>query len=51
MGATTVSRAERLSEAWRALANDLLSPAYRDAMSALTGIDPSGAPLEVNALH
>jgi hypothetical protein len=37
MGASTISRAARLSSAWRALASDLLSREYRMAMSALIG--------------
>jgi len=46
-----ISRPEQLSSAWRALANDFLSPAYRTAMSSLTGFDLSTAPLEVNVFH
>ena len=51
MPAHTVSRPEELSAAWRALADDLLSPAYRAAMSALIGVDLSEAPFEVNVFH
>jgi hypothetical protein len=51
MGEQSISRAGRLSSAWRSLAHDLLSPAYRSAMSSLTGLDLSAAPLEVNAFH
>lgn len=51
MGERTVSRPEALSAAWRALANDFLSPGYRAAMSALVGVDLSAAPLEVNVFH
>jgi hypothetical protein len=51
MGASTISRPARLSGAWRALANDLLSREYRRAMSALIGIDLSAAALEVNVFH
>ena len=51
MGERTVSRPEALSAAWRALANDFLSPGYRAAMSTLVGIDLSAAPLEVNVFH
>jgi SM-20-related protein len=51
MGERTVSRAEELSPAWRAVAEDFLSTGYRDAMSALTGFDLSEAPLEVNVFH
>src|SRR5258708_22494576 len=41
MGAAAISRPERLSTAWRALGSALLSPQYRAAMSALTGLDLS----------
>lgn len=51
MGEDSISRAEELSEAWRSLANDLLSTGYRTAMSTLTGLDLSNAPLEVNVFH
>jgi SM-20-related protein len=40
-----------LSEAWQALARDLHARAYRDALSALTGIDLASVPLEVNVFH
>jgi SM-20-related protein len=51
MGADTISQAETLSEAWLSLARGLLSPAYRIAMSLLTGRDLTAAPLEVNVFH
>ncbi|HEX7155546.1 MAG TPA: 2OG-Fe(II) oxygenase [Thermoanaerobaculia bacterium] len=51
MGATTVAYREHLSDAWQRLADAFLSPAYRDALSALTGCDLSTAPLEVNVFH
>ncbi|MCU1244094.1 MAG: hypothetical protein JWN02_4 [Acidobacteria bacterium] len=51
MGAGTISRPWQLSDAWRSLAEDLLSPAYRQALSELTGCDLSTAPLEVNVFH
>jgi hypothetical protein len=51
MGAAAISRPEELSASWLALANDFLSPAYRSAMSSLTGFDLSAAPLEVNIFH
>jgi hypothetical protein len=51
MGAKVVSFPEELSEAWRALANDLLSPEYRAAMSALTGFDLTRMPMEANVCH
>jgi SM-20-related protein len=51
MGASSISRVAALSDAWRAIASDLLSREYRAAMSALTGIDLSEALLEVNVFH
>ena len=51
MGELSTSRARYLSSAWRALANALMSPAYRAAMASLIGIDLSAAPLEVNVFH
>ncbi|HSY51821.1 MAG TPA: 2OG-Fe(II) oxygenase [Thermoanaerobaculia bacterium] len=51
MGELSTSRAGYLSGAWRALANELLSRAYRTAMASMTGIDLSIAPLEVNVFH
>jgi len=51
MGAQSISEAQGLSSAWQALASDFLSSAYRAAMSALTGINLSGASLEVNVFH
>jgi len=51
MGGTNVAHAADLSEAWRELANDLLSAEYRAAMSALSGIDLGDALLEVNVFH
>jgi len=51
MGEVSISRASELSTAWRELANDFLSPAYRAAMSSITGFDLADAPLEVNAFH
>jgi SM-20-related protein len=51
MGAEVVSHADCLSPAWRRLAEDLLSPAYREAMSQLTGKDLLALPLEVNLSH
>ena len=40
-----------LSDAWRALAGDLLSSEYRTAMTRLTGVELGAAPLEVNVFH
>jgi SM-20-related protein len=51
MGAETVSRPEELSEAWLRLAQDLLSHAYRAALSSLTGCPLVGMPVEVNMFH
>lgn len=51
MGADTIAHASRLSDEWRRLAEDFLSPEYRSALSALTGCDLSAAPLEVNVFH
>jgi Rps23 Pro-64 3,4-dihydroxylase Tpa1-like proline 4-hydroxylase len=51
MGEQSISGPEKLSPAWQELATDFLSAAYREAMSSLTGIDLSSAPLEVNVFH
>jgi SM-20-related protein len=51
MGERMVSHAEELSKTWLALAHDLLSPAYRAAMSSLTNRDLSDVPMEVNVFH
>lgn len=51
MGADAPSFPDELSAAWRGFAEDLLSPAYRNAMSLLTGCDLSSSPLEVNVFH
>ncbi len=51
MGAGAVSYPEELSEAWLALALDLLSPAYRVAISLLSERDLTAAPMEVNVFH
>lgn len=51
MGAETIAYAEELSAAWLSLARAMLSPAYRSAMSLLTGRDLTNAPLEVNVFH
>ena len=51
MGEHRISRPETLSPAWQALANDFLTPAYRAALSSLTGINLSDALLEVNVFH
>lgn len=51
MGGTAASHALRLSPAWRQLATDLSSPAYRAAMTRLTARDLSALPIEVNVFH
>lgn len=51
MGASVASYAKELSPAWQRLASDLLSPAYRTALTKLTGRDLSAAPIEVNVFH
>lgn len=51
MGATSPSRVECLSPAWRRLAEALLSPAYRLAMSRLTAMSLADLPMEVNVFH
>lgn len=51
MGTSSPSFAEGLSPVWQQLADDLLSPAYRAAMTKLTGRDLRNAPIEVNVFH
>lgn len=51
MGADRISNPSDLSDAWRSLAEDFLSPSYRNALSELTGCDLSTAALEVNVFH
>jgi hypothetical protein len=51
MGARTPTAPEGLSPAWRALAADLLSDEYRDAVARATGLDLSDALMEVNAIR
>lgn len=51
MEADAPSFAESLSPSWRQLADDLLSPAYRAAMTRLTGVDLTTVPFEVNVFH
>lgn len=51
MDADVITHPEDLSDAWRALALDLLSPGYRAAMTTLTGRDLMQAPMEVNVFH
>jgi hypothetical protein len=51
MGSNGIAYESHLSDAWRALARDLLSSEYRHAMSAVSGVDLSDALLEVNVFH
>jgi SM-20-related protein len=51
MGADVITNSEELSDAWRALAIDLLSREYRAAMTALTGCELMEAPMEANVFH
>ncbi len=51
MGAATASFAGELSKAWLELAQDLLSPEYRSAMSLLTGYDLTATAIEANVFH
>ena len=51
MGADAPSRAECLSLVWRRLAEELLSSAYRAAMSRLTGLELAELPMEANVFH
>lgn len=51
MGANVATHAEALSPAWQRLAAVLVSPAYRSAMSRLTGLQLDVLPIEVNLFH
>ncbi len=51
MGADAITYPDDLSDAWRTLALDFLSPQYRAAMTTLTGCDLTEAPMEVNVFH
>jgi SM-20-related protein len=51
LGADEVADAAQLSDAWRELGEDLLSPEYRSAMSLLTGLDLTAVPIEANVYH
>lgn len=51
MGAGSPSDARFLSPEWTRLAEDLLSPAYRKAMSGLTGVQLTNLPIEANVFH
>jgi hypothetical protein len=48
MGTQTPTRSHALGPLWRQLADELASPAYRDAVGCLTGIDLGDLDLEVN---
>ena len=51
LGGNEISAPEGLSKAWRQMATDLLSPAYRAAMTRLTGRDLMTAPMEAYVCH
>ncbi len=51
MGADLPAFADGLSAAWQQLAEELLSGAYRAAMTKLTGLDLRQVPIEVNVFH
>lgn len=51
MGAEVPSHEADLSPAWQQLARELLSPAYRRALSRLTELDLADLPVEVNVFH
>lgn len=51
MGADAPTRPQSLHPAWQRLAEDLLSPAYREAMARLTGVTLGNLPLEANLFH
>lgn len=48
MGASTAARPAGLDDTWRALATELAGHPYREALSALTGVDLTGLDLEAN---
>lgn len=51
MGASEIAFEWRLSDAWRSFARALLSPAYREAVAAISDCDLRDALLEVNVFH
>ena len=51
MGNDAPTRGQFLSPVWQRLAEDLLSPAYREAVSNLTGVDLTDLPIEANVFH
>jgi hypothetical protein len=48
MGASSAARPAALDPLWRALAAELAGQPYREALSALTGVDLTGLDLEAN---
>ena len=51
MGASAPSHPRGLDPLWLALAEDLLSPEYRDALAAASGLDLASAEMEANVIH
>jgi hypothetical protein len=51
MGASEISFESHLSDAWRSFARLFLSPAYREAVAAISDCDLRDALLEVNVFH
>jgi SM-20-related protein len=51
MGASVPTNERFLSPEWTDLAEDLLSPAYREAVSRLTGVELTDLPIEANLYH
>jgi SM-20-related protein len=51
MGKEAVTRAQCLSPAWLSFAEELLSPAYRESMSQLTGLNLADLSMEANVFH
>jgi SM-20-related protein len=51
MGSQRTSHEAQLSAAWLAFAEDLKTPAYRSALTQLTGVDLRTLPMEANVFH
>ncbi|MDQ2856333.1 MAG: 2OG-Fe(II) oxygenase [Acidobacteriota bacterium] len=51
MGADCPANAEHLSPAWQRLSKGLLSSAYREALSKVTGLKLTNLPMEINLFH
>ena len=51
LGSEEIAFHDSLSPAWQRLARALGSAPYRQALSRLTGVDLSSAPMEVNVFH